>query len=103
MKPTDADPELLRFAADFIERREAVVNVEGCVLNALRHDRGGHLLEFQDEMRMLAARVLVDVLGEPQQQHVAEVIKYRCLDARIAPLGRDNRAIRASRHRYLIT
>ena len=52
-------PELLRLAAHFIERGQAIEEIKGRVLQSLGHDRPGALLKFQDEVHMLGARFLV--------------------------------------------
>ena len=44
MERLDAGAELLRLAADLIERGEPVVDVEDRVLEPLRHHRAGELL-----------------------------------------------------------
>ena len=87
VKCLDTQPELLRLAADFVERRQTVINVEHRVLESLRHDRPGELLEFENEMHVLLARLHIQVLRETKKQNVAEEIKDRFFHRRIATLG----------------
>ena len=82
VKFVDADPEMLRLAADFVQRGQPVVNVERRILQALRHDRPGALLEFQNEMRVLGARFLVQIFRKTEEQNVAQKIEDRFFDAR---------------------
>ena len=90
MEVFDADPEMLRLAADFVQRREPVVNVKGGVLEPLRHDRPGALLKFQNEMHVRGARLVVEVFRKTEKQNVAQKIEDRFFDRRVAPFrGRD--------------
>ena len=94
MKRLDLEAKLLRFAADFIQRRQPVVNVERSILETLRHDRAGALLEFENEMFVCAARAsVIHVFREMEEQNVAQKIKDRFFDSRVASFGRRHRAI----------
>ncbi len=46
MEGREAGAELIRLAADLVQRDQAVVAVEGGVLDRLRRDRAGQLLEM---------------------------------------------------------
>ena len=46
VKCFDAQAETLRFAADFVQRGQPVVNVKRRVLESLRHDRPGASAEI---------------------------------------------------------
>src|SRR5262249_1112356 len=93
VKRIDAETKLLRFAADFIERRETVVNVEHRVFETLGHDRSGELLKLQDEMDVLLARLRIQIFREPKKQNVAKEIEDRFLYRRITALGGSDRAL----------
>ena len=93
MKFVDADAEMLRLAPYFIQRSQPVVDIERCVLQALRHDRPSALLEFQNEVRVRLPRFVVKVLGKSKEQNVAQEIKDRFLESRISALRRDNGAL----------
>ena len=84
---------MLRLAADFVQRRQPVVDIESRVLESLRHDRAGHCWNFKDEMRVLGAGFLIEVLRETEEQDVAQEIEDRFFDRGIAPLGRGDRAL----------
>ena len=84
MKRVDAEPELLRLAANFVERGESIVNVKRRVLETLRHDGAGELLKLEHEIRVLLARLDVQIFREPKQQNVAQEIEDRFLGRRIA-------------------
>ena len=88
----DAETELLRLAADFVQRRQPVVNIEGGILESLRHDRAGALLKFQNKMHVLGAGFVVQILRETKKQNVAQEIKDRFFDRRIAPFRRGHGA-----------
>ena len=49
------EAELRRIGADLVQREQPVVDVERRVLDALRRDRAGDLLELADEPRALLA------------------------------------------------
>src|SRR6202022_2823830 len=83
--------ELLRFAADFVQRNETIVNVKRGVLEPLRHDRAGELLELEHEMNVRFARLFVEVFRKSEKQNVAQKIENGFLDRGIATLGRRDR------------
>ncbi len=93
MKRIDAESELLRLAADLVERRQPIVNIKDRVLEPFRHNRSGKLLEFEHEMHVLLARFRIEILRKTKQQDVAKKIEDRLFDRRIAPFGRGNRAL----------
>ena len=47
------DTEAVRIAADLIQREQTVVDIQGRIFEAFRHDRSGHLLEFADKTALL--------------------------------------------------
>ena len=71
----DADAEMVGMAADLVQRNQAVVAVEGGVLEALGHHRTAILLhlhgEAHDRLAAVAAAGLGDQVGD--QQRVQEV------------------------------
>ena len=87
MELRHVDAEMLRFAADLVERDEPVINVERRILQPLRHDRPGALLEFHHKVFVLGDTRRVRVRRELEQQNVAQKIEHRPLDARVAALG----------------
>src|SRR5205807_8374037 len=93
VKTVDAQPELLRLAAHFVEGRQTVVNIERGILQAFRHDRPGKLLKFKHELHVLLARLRIQVRRKTKKQNVAKEIENLFLDRRIASLGRSNRAL----------
>ena len=84
VKRVDAQAELLRFAANFVERGKPVVNIERRILESLRHDWPGELLEFEHELHVFLARLRIQVFREAKQQDVAKKIENRFLDRGIA-------------------
>src|SRR5512139_642247 len=50
MKLIETNPENVRSPSYLIERQKSVVNVEGGILKALRHERTGELLEAHDKV-----------------------------------------------------
>ena len=93
MKLVDAEAEMLRLASHFVQRRQPVVNIERRVLEPLRHDRPGALLEFQNEMRVRLPRFVVEIFRETKEQNVAQEIEDRFLERRISALRRDHGAL----------
>ena len=92
-----ADPELLRFAADFIERGQPVEDVKRRVLQSLGHDRPGALLKLENKVRVLGSRFLIEVFRETKEQNVAQEIEDRFFDRRVATLGRRRPRARSRR------
>src|ERR1700736_7037419 len=88
MKGLHTGSELLGLAAHFIERRQAIENIEDSVLDSLGHDWSGVLLKFQDEMSVFLARFVIEVFRETKQQQIAQEVKNRAFDPGIASLGR---------------
>src|SRR5438045_3717592 len=84
VKRIDTHAELLRLAADFVQRREAIVNIEHGVLEALCHDRTSELLEFEHEVRVLFSFLVIQILWETEKQNVAKKVENRFLGRRIA-------------------
>ena len=85
----DAEPAGL--AADLVERDQAVVDVEGRVLDPLGHHRRRHLLELAGEPPLLGPVLLAERLGRLQQQHVADEAEDPAAHQRVAgrrPAGR---------------
>ena len=93
VKCRNADAELLRLAADLVQRGEPVVNIEGGILQSLGHDRPGALLELENEMRVLRARFFIQVFRKTKEQDVAQEIEDRFFDRRVAALGRRDRSL----------
>ena len=60
--PPRADAEPARVAADLVERDQAVVDVEGRVLDSLGHHRRGHLLELAGEPPLLGPVLLGEAI-----------------------------------------
>ena len=56
--------EVLRLAADFVQGDEAVVDVEGGVLEPLGHHRPEHLLQLEGERVLRGTFLLFHVGGE---------------------------------------
>src|SRR5207302_5624937 len=93
MKHVNAQPKLLRVAADFVERSQAIVNVKHRVLESLRHDRPGALLKLKHEVHVLLARLRIQIFWKTKEQNVAQKIENRFFDRRIATLGGRDRAL----------
>ena len=74
-------------AADLVQRRQPVVDVERRVLDTLGRHRGRHLLELADEPPLLLLVRLRRRLRVVQQQHVAHEMEQRRRDGRVAALG----------------
>ena len=56
------DTELVRLAADLVQRHQTVVDVERRVFDALGRHRARHLLELADELQMFAPLFLRNVI-----------------------------------------
>ena len=54
VKCVDRDTEAARIEADIVQRYQAVIDIEGRVVHALGHHRGGIRLEAQGELSPLA-------------------------------------------------
>src|ERR1700720_4490744 len=93
VKCIDTQPELLRFAPNFVERRKPVVNVERRILETLGHDRPGELLKSEHKLHVLFAPLRIQVFRKPEKQNVAEKIENRFLDRRVTALGGGNRPL----------
>src|SRR3954454_22659499 len=92
MKNVNPDPELLRLAADFVERSQPIVNIKRSILEPLRHDWTGDLLKLQNEVRVLLARFRIEIFRETEQQNIAQEIKNRFFGRGIAALRAGDRA-----------
>src|SRR4029077_2293940 len=88
MKRVHAETEDLRFAAHFVQRRQTVEDIKDGVLQSLRRDRSGELLKLENERRVRAALFFVEVFRKMKEQKIAQKIKDRFLDRRIAPFSR---------------
>ena len=93
MKRLNAQPKELRFAADFVQRGQSVINIKHRVLESLGHDRAGELLKLEHEMRVRGALLLIEVFRKTKEQKIAQKIKDRFLDRGIAPFCRRHRAL----------
>src|SRR5207302_6602662 len=93
MKRIDAQPELLRLSADFVQRGQPVVNVKRRIFESFRHDWPGELLKLEHKMHVLLARLRVEIFRKAEQQNVAQKIEDRFLGRRIETVGSGNRAI----------
>src|SRR5437879_13893798 len=97
MKRFHAQTEELRFAADFVQRRQTVVDIKDRVLQSLRRDRSGELLKLENELRVRGALFFVEVFRKTKEQKIAQKIKDRFLDRGIAPFLHRQRAITQGR------
>src|SRR5205085_4450802 len=61
VKGVDGHAELLRIAADLIQGRQPVIDIEGGVFQAFGHNWAGKLLELEHEVAVLFAPVLFEV------------------------------------------
>src|SRR4029077_4592762 len=87
MKRIEADSELLRLAADFVERSPPVVNIKHGVLESFGHDWPCGLLKLEDKMRVRSAGVVIDIFRKPEEQNIAQKMKDRFFNCRIPALG----------------
>src|ERR1700747_1425400 len=92
MKRFHAQTEELRFAADFVQRRQTVVDIKDRVLQSLRRDRSGELLKLENELRVRGALFFVEVFRKTKEQKIAQKIKDRFLDRGGAPFRARHRA-----------
>ena len=84
MKLRRRAPEMLRFASDFIERRQPVIDIKGGILEPLGHDRPGALLEFKHEIHVQLAFRRIDIRRKFHEQYITQKFKNGALHARIA-------------------
>ena len=63
VKCVDRDAEAARIEADIVQRYQAVIDIEGRVVHALGHHRGGIRLEAQGELSPLAPDALAVFTG----------------------------------------
>ena len=66
---------MLRFAADFVQRDQAVVNIKRRVFQALGHDGARALLELHHEARVLRDARLVGPVREFERQDILQKIE----------------------------
>src|SRR5437660_649799 len=92
MKRLHAETEELRFAADFVQRRQTVVDIRDRILQSLRHDRPGELLKLENELRMGGALLFVEVFRKTKEQKIEQEIKDGFFYRGIAPFRRRHRA-----------
>src|SRR5947207_12789267 len=90
VKCIDTQPELLRFAAHFVERRKPVINIERRILETFCHDRPGELLKSEHKLHVLFAPLRIQVFRKLEKQNVAEEVENRLLDRPVTELGGDN-------------
>ncbi len=86
MQGVRCNAEPVGFTTDLVQRHEPVVDVEGGVLDALRGHRARHLLEFADELQVLAPLFFGDIVRFLQKK-AADEIEHDAGMTRIAALG----------------
>src|SRR4030095_14136073 len=91
MKDLSTQAEGWRFAADFVEPRQPVVDVKDGILESLCHNRTGELLELEHELLVCGALFFIKIFREAKEQEIAQKIKDRFLDRGIAPFRRRDR------------
>ena len=69
MELLDRQAAGVEFPADFVQRRERVVAIEGRILDPLRRDRPADLLQLQGEMSPGFAIFLAERRRKLQQYH----------------------------------
>ena len=82
-----ADAEPAGLAADLVERHQAVVDVEGGVLDPLGRHRRRHLLELAGEPPLLGPVLLARGVRRFQEQHVADEVEHPAAQQRVAGHG----------------
>src|SRR5438034_684759 len=93
MKHLHAEAEKLRFAADFVQRSQPVVDIRNRVLQSLCHDRSGELLKLENELRVRGTLLFVEVFRKTKEQKIEQEIKDRFFDCGIATFRRRHRAL----------
>jgi hypothetical protein len=76
----DADAELVRMPADLVERDEAVIAIEGGVLEALGHHRATILLQLH---RAAQHRLATEAAARPRDEVARQQLLHEVEDARI--------------------
>src|SRR6516165_4448987 len=87
VKPLQAHAKKLRRSPDFVQSDKAVENVERSVFQSFGHDRTCALLKFQNKIELQLSCLVGEVFKLLQKQDVAQIIKNRNVDCRVAPLG----------------
>ncbi len=72
---------------DLIEGDEPVVQIEGRILNALRHDRAGYLLELHGKIEPCLARLIIHIGRELKEKDPLHEEKDRLVEDGIPPDG----------------
>ncbi len=85
-KVGEGDSKGFRRASDLVEREQRTVAIERRVLQTLRHDRPGELLEAHDEQTALGALGIAEAVGILEQEQVLDEIEDRSAGRRIAAL-----------------
>src|SRR5215471_20127558 len=83
-----ADSKELWRPSHFVERNQAVVDIECRVLQPLRHNRARALLKLQDKIQLQPPGLVGEMIKFFQKQHVAEEIKNRNVDGRVPSFDR---------------
>src|SRR6185369_15142063 len=76
--------EAVGLATHLVERDQPVVDIEDSVLDTLRDDRPGSLLEFQDELALHLPSGALGAGRKSQEQEIADEVEDRGVGARIA-------------------
>src|SRR6185312_11927344 len=88
MKQFASRAEVIRVAAHFVERDEAVENIKGCIFNSLCGHRCCELLEFAGEMKLGFTILLSELSQRALQNHVADKVKHFGGGLRVAADGK---------------
>ena len=87
MEELGGGAEVVGLAADLVEGGEAVVDIEGGILDAFGGDGACALLEFHDEAEVGGTAGFVEVLGESEEEGFAEELEDGGFHAGVAAAG----------------
>ena len=86
VKLFDGCAEPIRRTAHFIQRQQAIINIQRGIFRAFGHQRPGQLLEVHDKVRPAVSLLVGGVIGKIEKQKTADVIQFE-KQARVGFLG----------------
>ncbi len=97
MESLRRDSKTMQIGAHVIQRNQAVISIEGCVLQAFRHHRTGELLKFHGECgyRRFVSRILS--FRDTRQKHFFDEIEHTSIRGRASSLGRRDSTVNVMR------
>src|SRR5438132_5290282 len=92
MEMLDRDSKLFRIAANFVQCRETVKDIERRVFQPFRHYWAGTLLKFVDEFQLERSKIRITPLKRLEQQNAAKEIENGGVDGCVSSFGGSDRS-----------